>query len=71
MVALRAAPRRLGLEGKAALRTIPFFRASIPLTPAERLAKRHLVFKDTLALLSIFAATCVLALLTWLIFRSY
>jgi tetratricopeptide (TPR) repeat protein len=53
------------------LRTIPFFRASTPLTPAERLAKRHLVFKDTLALLSVFAVTCVLALLTWLIFRSY
>ena len=53
------------------MRTIPFFRASTPLTPAERLAKRHLVFKDTLALLSIFAVTCVLAVLTWLIFRSY
>jgi tetratricopeptide (TPR) repeat protein len=53
------------------LRTIPFFRASTPLTPAERLAKRHLVFKDTLALLSIFAVTCMLAVLTWLIFRSY
>jgi tetratricopeptide (TPR) repeat protein len=53
------------------LRTIPFFRAATPLTPAERLAKRHLVFKDTLALLSIFAVTCVLAVLTWLIFRSY
>jgi tetratricopeptide (TPR) repeat protein len=53
------------------VRTIPFFRASTPLTPAERLAKRHLVFKDTLALLSVFAVTCVLAVLTWLIFRSY
>jgi tetratricopeptide (TPR) repeat protein len=53
------------------LRTIPFFRATTPLTPAERLAKRHLVFKDTLALLSVFAVTCVLAVLTWLIFRSY
>jgi tetratricopeptide (TPR) repeat protein len=53
------------------LRTIPFFRAATPLSPAERLAKRHLVFKDTLALLSVFAVTCVLALLTWLIFRSY
>ncbi|HEX6496418.1 MAG TPA: hypothetical protein VF018_13095 [Acidobacteriaceae bacterium] len=53
------------------MRTIPFFRAATPLTPAERLAKRHLVFKDTLALLSVFAVTCVLALLTWLIFRSY
>ena len=53
------------------MRTIPFFRASTPLTPAERLAKRHLVFKDTLALLSVFAVTCVLAVLTWLIFRSY
>jgi tetratricopeptide (TPR) repeat protein len=53
------------------LKTIPFFRSSIPLTPAERLAKRHLIFKDTLALLSVFAVTCVLAVLTWLIFRSY
>lgn len=53
------------------MRTIPFFRASTPLTPAERLAKRHLVIKDTLALLSVFAVTCVLAVLTWLIFRSY
>jgi tetratricopeptide (TPR) repeat protein len=53
------------------LRTIPFFRASTPLTPAERLAKRHLVFKDTLALLSVFAVTCLLAVLTWLIFRSF
>jgi tetratricopeptide (TPR) repeat protein len=53
------------------VRTIPFFRASTPLTPAERLAKRRLVFKDTLALLSVFAVTCVLAVLTWLIFRSY
>jgi tetratricopeptide (TPR) repeat protein len=53
------------------LKTIPFFRAATPLTPAERLAKRHLIFKDTLALLSVFAVTCVLALLTWLIFRSY
>jgi tetratricopeptide (TPR) repeat protein len=53
------------------LRTIPFFRSSTPLTPAERLAKRQLVFKDTLALLSVFAVTCVLAVLTWLIFRSY
>jgi tetratricopeptide (TPR) repeat protein len=50
---------------------IPFFRASTPLTPAERLAKRHLVLQDTLALLSILAVTCVLAVLTWLIFRSY
>jgi tetratricopeptide (TPR) repeat protein len=53
------------------VRTIPFFRASTPLTPAERLVKRHLVFKDTLALLSVFAVTCVLAVLTWLIFGSY
>lgn len=53
------------------MKTIPFFRASTPLTPAERLAKRNLVIKDTLALLSIFAVTCVLAVLTWLIFRSY
>jgi tetratricopeptide (TPR) repeat protein len=70
-VALRTEPAKLGLEGKAAVRTIPFFRASTPLTPAERLAKRHLVLQDTLALLSIFAVTCVLAVLTFLIFRSY
>ena len=53
------------------MRTIPFFRATTPLTPAERLAKRRLVLKDTLALLGVFAVTCVLAVLTWLIFRSY
>src|SRR5882757_2362965 len=71
MVALRPVAGRLGLQGNAAVRTIPFFRASTPLTPAERLAKRNLVIKDTLALLSIFAVTCVLAVLTWLIFRSF
>jgi tetratricopeptide (TPR) repeat protein len=71
VAALPAGRVRLGLEENATLRTIPFFRSSTPLTPAERLAKRHLVFKDTLALLSIFAATCILAVLTWLIFRSY
>lgn len=71
VVALRPVAGGLGLQGNAAVKTIPFFRASTPLTPAERLAKRNLVIKDTLALLSIFAVTCVLAVLTWLIFRSY
>ena len=28
------------------MRTIPFFRSSTPLTPAERLAKRQLVFTN-------------------------
>jgi tetratricopeptide (TPR) repeat protein len=53
------------------VRTIPFFRASTPLTPAERLAKRQLIFQDTLVLLSVFVVTVVLAVLTYLIFRSY
>jgi tetratricopeptide (TPR) repeat protein len=53
------------------VRPIPFFRASAPLTPVERLAKRRLVLQDTLALLGIFASTCVLAVLTYLIFKSY
>ena len=53
------------------MRTIPFFRAVTPLTPAERLAKRRLVFKDTLALSGILVVTCVLAVLTWLLFGSY
>ena len=53
------------------MRTIPFFRASTPLTSAERLAKRRLIFQDTLVLFSIFAVTVVLAVLTYLIFRSY
>lgn len=53
------------------MKAIPFFRATTPLTPAERLAKRHLVFQDTLALLGVLAVTCILAILTWLIFRSY
>ena len=41
------------------------------LTPAERSAKRRLVIQDTLALLSLFAITGVLAVLTFLLFRSY
>ena len=53
------------------MRSIPFFRASAPLTPAERLAKRRLVLQDTLALLGIFASTCLLGVLTYLIFQSY
>jgi tetratricopeptide (TPR) repeat protein len=53
------------------VRSIPFFRASAPLTPVERLAKRRLVIQDTLALLGIFASTCILAVLTYLIFQSY
>jgi hypothetical protein len=50
--------------------TIPFFRASAPLTPAERLAKRRLIFQDTLVLFSIFVVTVVLAVLTYLIFQA-
>lgn len=53
------------------MKTIPFFRTSTPLTPAERLAKRRLVLQDTLALLSVLGVTCVLGVLTWLIFQSY
>lgn len=53
------------------MKAIPFFRTDTPLTPAERLAKRHLVIQDTLALLGVLAVTCVLGVLTWLIFRSY
>jgi tetratricopeptide (TPR) repeat protein len=41
------------------------------LTPAERSAKRRLVIQDTLALLSLFAITALLAVLTFLLFRSY
>lgn len=53
------------------MRTIPFFRASTPLSPAERLAKRHLILQDTLVLFGVVVVTTVLAVLTWLIFRSY
>ncbi|MDQ1693700.1 MAG: hypothetical protein QOH85_1235 [Acidobacteriaceae bacterium] len=53
------------------MRPLPFFRASAPLTAVERLAKRRLVIQDTLALLGIFASTCILAALTFLIFQSY
>ncbi len=53
------------------MRAIPFFRTATPLTAAERMAKRRLVLQDTLALLTIFVITCVLAVLTWLLFRSY
>jgi tetratricopeptide (TPR) repeat protein len=53
------------------VRTIPFFRASTPLSPAERLAKRHLILQDTLVLFGVVVVTAILAVLTWLIFRSY
>ncbi len=42
-----------------------------PLTSAERLAKRHLALQDTLALVTLFFITAVLAVLTFLLFQSY
>ncbi|MGI8772993.1 MAG: tetratricopeptide repeat protein [Acidobacteriaceae bacterium] len=48
-----------------------FLHAKAPLTSAERTAKRRLVIQDTLALLGLFAITGVLAVLTFLLFRSY
>lgn len=41
------------------------------LTPEERVARRKLIFQDTVSLLTLFLLTAVLFSLTWLLFRSF
>ncbi|MEO6828895.1 MAG: tetratricopeptide repeat protein [Acidobacteriaceae bacterium] len=42
-----------------------------PLTPAERNQRRHLIFQDTLALLSLMAISIVVGVLTYYFFHSF
>jgi tetratricopeptide (TPR) repeat protein len=48
-----------------------FFALKSPLTASERLARRRLIFNDTLALVTLFAITAVLAVLTNFLYQSY
>lgn len=41
------------------------------LTPEQRIQKRQLIARDTLALLTLLAITCALFFVTWLLFRSF
>jgi Tfp pilus assembly protein PilF len=50
---------------------MPVFELRSPLSAEERLEKRRLIIRDVTALLSLFAITAVLAVLTWLLFNSF
>ncbi|MBV8113424.1 MAG: tetratricopeptide repeat protein [Silvibacterium sp.] len=47
------------------------FELRSPLTPEERLYKRKLIFRDVIALVSLFVITVALAVLTYLLFNSF
>jgi tetratricopeptide (TPR) repeat protein len=48
-----------------------FFALKSPLTATERVERRRLIFTDTLALVTLFAITALLAVLTNLLYQSY
>jgi tetratricopeptide (TPR) repeat protein len=48
-----------------------FFALKSPLTASERIVRRRLIFTDTLALVTLFAVTVVLAVLTNFLYQSY
>ena len=48
-----------------------FFALKSPLTATERIERRRLIFSDTLALVTLFAITAVLAVLTNFLYQSY
>jgi tetratricopeptide (TPR) repeat protein len=48
-----------------------FFALKSPLTASERVVRRRLIFTDTLALVTLFAVTVVLAVLTNFLYQSY
>ncbi len=52
-------------------RAMSFFALKSPLTASERLVRRRLIFTDTLSLLTLFAVTVVLAVLTNFLYQSY
>lgn len=59
--------RRIQVNWKA----MSFFALKSPLTPGERVERRRLIFTDTLALVSLFAVTALLAVLTNFLYQSY
>lgn len=46
-------------------------QGGVVLTPEERLARRRLILRDTVSLLTLFLITVVLFVLTWLLHRSF
>jgi tetratricopeptide (TPR) repeat protein len=50
---------------------MPFFASKTPLTSADRLLRRHLILADTLSLVTLFAITAMLAILTNYLYQSY
>src|ERR1700751_2830479 len=47
------------------------FELRSPLTPEERLYKRRLIFRDVIALVSLFVITAALGVLTFFLFNSF
>src|SRR6202451_1008036 len=48
-----------------------FFALKSPLTASDRIERRHLIFADSLALVTLFAITALLAVLTNYLYQSY
>jgi Flp pilus assembly protein TadD len=48
-----------------------FFALKTPLSAADRIERRRLIFSDTLSLITLFAITALLAILTNYLYRSY
>jgi tetratricopeptide (TPR) repeat protein len=48
-----------------------FFALKSPLTASDRVERRHLIFADSLALVTLFAITALLAVLTNYLYQSY
>ena len=48
-----------------------FFALKTPLSAADRIERRRLIFADTLSLVTLFAVTALLAVLTNYLYQSY
>ena len=48
-----------------------FFALKSPLTASDRIERRRLIFADTLSLVTLFAITALLAVLTNYLYQSY
>jgi len=50
---------------------MPFFALKTPVSAADRIERRRLIFADTLSLVTLFAITALLAILTNYLYQSY
>ncbi len=48
-----------------------FFALKSPLTASDRIERRRLIFADTLSLVTLFAITALLAVMTNYLYQSY